>query len=75
MISDLLVVFTLDHIYETLDGEDEIKRIGIYTSIEKANVAIERLKTEPGFRDHPDGFIINEVKLDRDGWTEGFARV
>jgi hypothetical protein len=69
------VVFTLDHVYSLSDGRDEIKRIGIYTSFDKAGAAIKRLRTQAGFIDHPDGFLINEVKLDRDGWTEGFIQV
>jgi hypothetical protein len=65
-------VFTLDHVYETPDGVDEVKRIGIYTSIAEAELAMERLKDQQGFVDRPNDFQINEVKLDRDGWTEGF---
>jgi hypothetical protein len=68
-------VFTLDHIYETSDGREEVKRIGIYSSREKAEGAIERLKVQSGFADHSDGFHISEVKLNRDGWVEGVSRV
>ncbi len=68
-------VFTLDHVYEPTEGGEEVKRIGIYTSEEKARAAMERVRTQPGFVEYPEGFEINEVELDRDGWIEGFARV
>jgi hypothetical protein len=68
-------VFTLDHVYEPTEGGEEVKRIGIYTSEEKAKAAKERLRAQPGFVEYPEGFEINEVRLDRDGWTEGFIRL
>lgn len=36
-------------------------------------MAIERLKDKKGFKDHPEGFLIAECRLDQDGWTDGFA--
>jgi hypothetical protein len=33
------------------------------------------VRGQPGFRDLPNGFEISECKLDRDGWTEGYATV
>jgi hypothetical protein len=68
----MTIVFTLYHIYEKPNGEEEIKLIGIYSSMEKANATLQRLKSKPGFVDYPDNFEIFDVKLDRDGWTEGF---
>ncbi|MGO8800357.1 MAG: hypothetical protein ACLQE9_11835 [Roseiarcus sp.] len=68
-------LFTLDHVYEPKEGGEEIKRIGIYTSEEKAKAAMERARARPGFLEYPEGFEINEVKLDTDGWTEGFIRI
>jgi hypothetical protein len=50
----------------------DVKVIGIYSSRESAAAAIERLRTQPGFRDHPDGFAIDRYALDRDHWSEGF---
>lgn len=65
-------VFVLQHSYEK-DFCEETKFIGVYSSIEKAESAIERLKIQPGFRDRPEDFQIEEYELDKDQWTEGYA--
>jgi hypothetical protein len=66
-------VYVLQHEYE-LEGHDEYKFIGVYSSREKAEAAVARLITQPGFRDHPDGFCISACTVDdRDGWSEGFC--
>lgn len=67
-------VFVLEHFYET-DGKEEAKFIGVYSSKFEAEQAIERLKDKPGFRDYPDAFLINEMKLNQDSWVDGFARI
>ena len=36
------------------------------------NLAIERLKQKPGFRDQPDWFTIEPYDLDADRWADGF---
>jgi hypothetical protein len=67
-------VFILQHEYE-LDGHDEAKLIGVYSSRSEAEAAITRLSKQPGFSDHPDGFCIDPYLLDRDHWKEGFSTV
>ena len=44
-------------------------------SLQSARAAIDRVKDQPGFRDYPQGFAAYEHSLDKDSWTEGFARV
>ncbi|MCP2080108.1 UNVERIFIED_ORG: hypothetical protein J2W74_001294 [Methylorubrum zatmanii] len=34
-----------------------------------------RVKGQPGFRDHPEGFETSVYPLDKDHWTEGFVSV
>lgn len=66
-------VFLLQHSYEIYKDYDEIKTLGIYSTKEKAEEAIERYKILSGFQDHPDDFYISEYKLDIDAqWMEGF---
>lgn len=67
-------VFVLQHQYETEEGEEEGKMIGVYTSREEAFAAIARLRGKPGFAQHPDGFSVDEYELNEDHWTEGFVR-
>ena len=71
----MTILYHLVHEYVMENGEDEIKNLGVYSTRERAQEAITRYWTLPGFRDHPDGFKVYESELDRDGgWTEGFVR-
>lgn len=67
-------VFILQHSYE-LDGHDETKFIGTYSTKEQAELAITRLKDKNGFKYYPNAFEISEYELDKDNWTDGFATV
>lgn len=62
----------LEHSYE-MEDRDETKFIGVYETRELAQEAIKRLIDRPGFRDRPDDFVIAEVKLNADSWTEGYT--
>lgn len=67
------VVYKLVHMYERED-EDEIKELGLYSTYENAQKAIERYRFLKGFNEHPvECFLIDECELDKDAaWTEGF---
>jgi len=69
-------VFLLWHVHAFADGEEDEKLIGVYSSLGKAEEAIERLKGQPGFVDAPEGFGIYPYAVDKDThWTEGFVTV
>jgi hypothetical protein len=73
-INNMKSVFILQHSYESSDtGEEETKFIGVYSSKKKAQEAIERLSRQPGFKDLPDYFYIDEYEIDQDNWCEGFV--
>ena len=55
---------------EELDG---FKTIGLFSSEEKAQEAIERLKPLPGFRDYPENFSIAGYEVDKTFWVGGFG--
>lgn len=61
------IVFVLHH----GDAEDA-KLIGVYRSRERAEMAATRLRDQPGFRDDPAAFVIDEYPLDKDHGAEGF---
>jgi hypothetical protein len=63
------------HIDESLDGGEDVKLIGVYTSMELAEAAQARAELLEGFRDAKEGFEIGINELDRDGWTSGFITV
>jgi len=67
-------VFILQHERpETEDCMEDVKFIGAYSSEASAQAAVERLRIQPGFRDYPDDFTIDEYEVDKDHWTEGFT--
>jgi len=67
------IVYDLWYVRERENRSDTELHIGIYRTKKDALSAIERLRDKPGFRDWPEGFQVHPQKLNRDGWTEGFA--
>ena len=59
---------------EEQDGDDTELLIGVYRTEADALAAKDRLKSQPGFREHPDGFSTSEYQIGQDHWTEGFVR-
>ena len=68
-------LFVVEHLNVHEDGEESIKLIGVYSSQEAAQKAVDRLKLRPGFCDTPDGFSIDRYLLDEDNWTDGYVTV
>jgi hypothetical protein len=68
-------VYILQHVHMRDDGDEDVKLIGVYSSMAKAEAAAERLRTHPGFADSPDGFTTDAYGIDQDQWTEGFVEV
>jgi len=71
----MTLVFELSHLDEKLpDGFQGQKSIGTYSTRQKAEEAIERLRDMPGFRDYPERWHIREWTVDRDDWANGFDK-
>jgi hypothetical protein len=67
-------VFVLQHSYELSEtGEEETKFIGVYSTREEAQEAMNWLSKQPGFKDFPAYFYIDEYEIDQDNWSEGFV--
>ena len=66
-------VFVLQHVHEMADGAENVKFIGVYSSRQKAQEAVKRLSGVPGFSEAPDGFHVDEYRLDEDQWVEGYV--
>jgi len=45
----------------------------VYSSRDRAEQAIEDLRSKPGFARFPDGFSIDIVQVDQTSWPEGFT--
>jgi len=65
-------VYVLQHSY-VLDGCDETKLIGVYSSTASAESARQRVRLQAGFKDHADDFAVDAYELDNDHWVEGFT--
>ncbi|MHB9106588.1 MAG: DUF7336 domain-containing protein [Armatimonadota bacterium] len=77
-------VYILHHVHLLTEDREDVKLIGVYSSRDNAEAAVERLRNQPGFCKTPklvnldtdentDGFQIVEYGLDEDHWQEGFA--
>jgi hypothetical protein len=68
-------VFVVQHERQLAGERDEVKFIGVYGSRQDAEAAVERLKRQPGFREYPDGFHVDQYEVGKDHWTEGFVGI
>lgn len=66
-------VYVVQHVRSLGGGDEDVKFIGVYSSHEKAQAAIGRLRQAPGFSGAPAGFHIGEYELDKDQWVEGYS--
>ena len=66
-------VFVLQHVAREDAPDEDVKFIGVYSTQALAEGAVARLVVQPGFRDYPRGFHIDEYAVDEDNWTEGFG--
>lgn len=66
-------VFVLQHMHTRPDGVEDVKFIGVYSSREQADATAVRLRRLPGFSDAPDGFHVDEYRVDQDHWVEGYV--
>ncbi|MFH9824830.1 DUF7336 domain-containing protein [Streptomyces bobili] len=64
-----------DTVYIDEQDGDDVKLLGVYSTLTKAEDRMSRARLLPGFADEPDCFVIDEHGLDEDEWTEGFVRV
>lgn len=72
------MVYLLRHIYNFLDENNKVqiedKILGVYSTVEKAEEAIERYSKLPGFCDYPKAcFVIEQRSVNKDtAWNKGF---
>lgn len=68
-------IYELNHAFTDANDADYVHRFqcGVFSTRELAEAAAARLRTQPGFRDSPDAFAIEEVELDHVRWPDGFT--
>lgn len=52
---------------------DDTKMLGVYATEEAAQARIDRARTQPGFKDEPECFLIDAATLGDDLWAEGYG--
>lgn len=69
-------VFLLHHVHEFDDGHEDVKLIGVFSTEALARAAQQKVADQPGFRERPAGFSIDEHQVDDHiGWLEGYVTV
>lgn len=68
-------VFLLFHTHDLGEGETDSKLIGVYASLADAQQAQARTAVLKGFRDAPEGFVIDPYEIGKDHWSEGYVTV
>lgn len=64
-------VYLLLHSY-LLNNMDETKYLGLYSSKESVDNAIDTYRQLKGFCDWPDNFFVTEFVIDEMEWRKGF---
>lgn len=65
-------IFSISHSYTIDRYLDDERFIGVFSSEEKAEKAIEKLRKQKGFILHPDDFDISEINLNELLWKSVF---
>lgn len=63
-------------LYHTRFGEndyEDVKCLGVFSSIDKANQAKQYALTQKGFKDYPDNFDMVKYEIDKQEWIDGFG--
>ena len=64
-------VYFLSH--EWYDGEfDYVSVLGYYSTHQKAEEAKQKYRYDPELMQHPEGFCVDNYKINKREWTEGF---
>ena len=66
-------MFVLQRIAREGQDDEDVKFIGVYSTRASAEAAVARSVLQPGFRDFPSGFCVDESAIDKDHWREGFG--
>jgi hypothetical protein len=68
-----MLVYVLQHTHVRVDGEEDLKLIGVYSSMQTGRAAVEKLSKQPGFSATSSGFTLEPYTLDETSWQEGFV--
>ncbi|MGL5818301.1 MAG: AbrB/MazE/SpoVT family DNA-binding domain-containing protein [Phycicoccus sp.] len=55
------------------DDAETTKLLGVFSTSDASRAAIEDARRLPGFRNHPDSFMVDTYVIDEAQWTDGFV--
>lgn len=64
-------VYLLFHEYE-VDGDEDLKVLGVFSSRAAAEAAVDKYRKLDGFSLYPNEFHIDGYELNVEHWTSGF---
>jgi hypothetical protein len=70
----MMIVFILWHVHPP-DTEEQENLVGIYTTEVEARAAADRLKRTLAFMNCAEGFHIDQYRLNKDHWIEGYTTI
>ena len=59
-------------VYHRNPENDDVKQIGVFSSLQKAQAIIEQHKKYKGFNQSAHNFWIDTYQLDKPYWQEGY---
>ena len=65
-------IYLLQHVARADSNNEDVKVLGLYSSREKAALAVKRFRKIRGFSRYPDGFHIDQYLLNQKVWADGF---
>lgn len=65
-------LYVLLHRHRHEGGEVDEKLLGIYRSQTAGSEGICRLEVQPGFRNHPQNFLLTPRTVGEFSWADGF---
>lgn len=68
-------VFLLYHTHVLEDDREDVKLIGVFSTEAAARSAQSDVSSAPGFRDVPEGFMIDEYRIDELCWRDGYIEM
>jgi homoserine kinase type II len=66
-------VYLVHHWTDRHTDDEKALFIGVYSTEQRAQEAVERLKKQPGFCDTPEAFFVEGYEVNQDNWTEGYV--
>ena len=72
-MNDLKKIYFLDYVYEFDDGHEDIRLLGVFSSKEKAKIALQNIIKNQKYKKIKKYIVMSEDVINRLGWIDGFV--